>query len=202
MEPINRRQALQTMAATGAAVAFTWAEAEARQAHRLAQAAKRLAERAGGAYAPQFFNDHEWRTVHILADMIIPADERSGSAVDADVPEFIDFMMVDRPDRQERMREGLEWLDEESRRRFDRTFLDATPTERGQILDDIAWPVRAPEGYDDAVRWFNSFRDLTATGFWSSKMGIEDLQYMGNTVVPDWQGCPPAALEKLGVSYD
>lgn len=202
MQPINRRQAIQTLAAAGAAAAFTWADAEARQAARLAHAARRLAARAGRAYAPKFFTPHEWETVRLLADMILPADERSGSATDAGVPEFIDFMMVDRPERQERMREGLRWLDAESRRRFGAAFIDAADTERAAILDAIAWPARAPEGYDDAVAWFNSFRDLTASGFWSSRIGVEDLQYTGNTVVLEWDGCPPEALEKLGVRYD
>ncbi|HEX6938248.1 MAG TPA: hypothetical protein VF158_02460, partial [Longimicrobiales bacterium] len=87
MQPMNRRQAIQTLAATGAAVAFTWADAEARQAARLADAARRLAARAGRAYAPKFFTPHEWETVRLLADMILPADERSGSATDAGVPE-------------------------------------------------------------------------------------------------------------------
>jgi hypothetical protein len=51
------------------------------------------------------------------------------------------------------------------------------------------------------VAFFSMFRNLTASGFWSSRMGVADLQYIGNAVVHEWQGCPPAALAKLGVSY-
>ncbi len=70
------------------------------------------------------------------------------------------------------------------------------------MLDDIAYPEKAkgkPE-LSPGVRFFSSFRDLTATGFWSSKMGVEDLQYMGNTYVAEWKGPPPEVLKKLGLS--
>lgn len=190
------------MATAPIAVAFTWSEAEAQAAYRLARTARDRVARRGVPYAPEFFTDHEWALVRVLVDLIIPADERSGSATDAGVPEFMDFMMIDRPQRQESMREGLAWFDDEARRRFGAAFADCTRDRQTAILDDIAWPGRAPDGYEDAVAFFNSVRDLTASGFWSSRMGVDDLQYMGNTFVPEWRGCPPEALEKLGVSYD
>lgn len=190
------------MAATPLAAAFTWSEAEAQAAYRLARTARDRVARRGVPYAPEFFTDHEWALVRILVDLIIPADERSGSATHAGVPEFMDFMMIDRPSRQESMREGLAWFDAEARRRFGAAFADCTRDRQTAILDDIAWPDRAPDGYEDAVAFFNSFRDLTASGFWSSRIGVDDLQYMGNTFVPEWEGCPPEALETLGVSYE
>jgi len=153
------------------------------------------------SFVAQFFTPHELRTVAVLADLIIPRDERSGSASDAGVPAFIDFMMIDRPQMQLPMRGGLAWLDAETRKRFDNTFIDATAAQQAAILDDIAWPARAPETLSQGVAFFNRFRDLVATGFWSSKMGVEDLRFMGNRVVPVWNGCPDDALQHLGVSY-
>jgi len=115
------------------------------------------------------------------------------------VPEFMDFMMTDQPNRQNAMRGGLAWLDLECHRRFDKRFIVATDAERRQVLDDISWPQRVKPGMGPGVLFFNSFRDLTASGFWSSEMGIGDIQYMGNTFVSEWNGCPPEVLKKLGL---
>jgi hypothetical protein len=131
--------------------------------------------------------------------MIIPRDARSGSATDAGVPEFMDFIVNDQESRQTAMRGGLAWIDLECHRRYDKTFLGCSAAERTAVLDDISWPDRARPEMSHGVAFFNSFRDLTATGFWTSKMGIEDLQYMGNTFVAEWDGCPPDALKKLGL---
>lgn len=157
---------------------------------------------SGTAYTPKFFTAHEWKTVRVLVDMVIPRDERSGSATDAGVPEFMDFMMKDRPSNQLPMRGGLAWLDAECGRRWKKTFIACTPAERTALLDDIAWPERAAPQLTQGVAFFNRFRDLTASGFFSSKVGVADLRYKGNTVVPVWKGCPDEALAKLGVSYD
>ena len=156
---------------------------------------------AGEPYAPKFFTAHEWRTVRVLVDDIIPRDARSGSATDAGVPEFMDFMMRDQPAGQLPMRGGLRWLDTASRARFGATFADGSSAQRAALLDDIAWPARARAEMSQGVAFFTMFRNLTASGFWTSRMGVADLQYIGNQVVHEWQGCPPAALAKLGVSY-
>ncbi|HXI20063.1 MAG TPA: gluconate 2-dehydrogenase subunit 3 family protein, partial [Gemmatimonadales bacterium] len=139
--------------------------------------------------------------VRVLAELVIPRDPRSGGALDAGVPEFMDFIMTDRPSHQTPMRGGLAWLDTEAEARFGRAFVDLLDSERREILDNIAWPGRARPEFSQGVAFFNRFRDLTASGFFSSRMGVEDLQYIGNTVVAEWEGCPPAALEKLGVRY-
>ena len=99
------------------------------------------------------------------------------------------------------MRGGLAWLDREARNRFSvRDFRRLTSAQQKQILDDIAWPKRAKPEHSHGVAFFNSFRDLTASGFWSSKMGVADIGYQGNVMRPGWDGCPPAVLEKLGVT--
>jgi len=195
----DRRTMLRLLAAAPAAASFTWTEVEAQQAHNHAQAAQATATTTGTPYKPKFFTAHEWATVNVLVDIIIPKDERSGSATDAGVPEFMDFMMTDQAGRQTAMRGGLAWLDRECVSRFEKPFIDCTAAERTQVLDDIAWPRKAPPGLSHGVAFFNSFRDLTASGFWTTKMGMHDLQYMGNVFVPEWKGCPDEVLNKLGI---
>ncbi len=160
---------------------------------------------AAAASAPSFFSAHEWRTVHVLVDYIIPRDERSGSATDAKVPEYMDFLLADKdtPENQKvAMHGGLAWLDNECRDRFGKSFVAASDAQRRQVLDDIAYPKTARPEMRHGVMFFNHFRDMTASGFFSSAMGWKDVQYIGNVVNPGYDGCPPAALEKLGVSYD
>lgn len=192
---------LRLLASAPAAAGFAWTDAEAEQAHTHAQAAQTTAKKTGTPFKPKFFNAHEWATINTLVNIIIPRDERSGSATDAGVPEFMDFMMIDQPGRQTAMRGGLAWLDRECVSRFDKMFLDCSDDERKRVLDDIAWPKQAPPGLSHGVAFFNSVRDLTASGFWTSKMGIQDLQYQGNVFVPEWKGCPDEVLKKLGVIH-
>jgi len=188
---IDRRQAIKLMAAASAAA---WTPAH------VALARARATEAIGqGTFAPEFFSDHEYATVRVLVDFIIPADDRSGSATDVGVPEFMDFMMIDQPRSQGWMRGGLAWLDIECRQRFDLSFLDASEAQQVEMLDAIAWPDQADDDVSHGVTFFNRFRDLTSSGFWTTEVGIADLQYMGNRVVPEWTGCPEAAERHVGV---
>jgi len=198
---MRRRDALKILLAAPAAT-FTWTEAEAAQASAAAQTARAAATATAKPFVPKFFTASEFKLVRTLADIIIPKDERSGSASDVGVPEFMDFMMIDQPTRQVAMRGGLAWLDVECQQRYDKIFVDCTDAERTAVLDDIAWPAKAKPELRHGVAFFNSFRDLTAGGFWTTKVGIEDLQYLGNRSVARWNGCPDEALKKLGVSYE
>jgi gluconate 2-dehydrogenase gamma chain len=161
---------------------------------------RKAAERAT-PYTPEFFSPEEYTAVVVLADLTLPADDRGPSATEAGVPEFIDFVMSAEMDNRERMRTGLAWLDDESQSRFGTTFVGASEADQQKILDDIAWPKKAGPAFKEPAAFFNEFRNLTATGYWSSRVGVEDLKYIGNTYVPEWKGCPEAQLKKLGVSY-
>jgi gluconate 2-dehydrogenase gamma chain len=216
---MGRRSALRLIGAAPLAVSFTLGSAEAAEAAEKAAAAVKAAAK-GQAYVPKFFNAQEWKTVRVLVDMIIPADERSGSATDAGVPEFIDYLMNDPTDtdlqrerRQTAMRGGLAWINNVAERRFGHDFAEATEAERKTILDEIAFArdereeeaeMREPRDLRVIVQhgssFFNSFRDLTASGFWSSKMGVEDLGYVGNRFVPEWKDPPPEVLARLGLT--
>jgi len=196
---MSRRQALALLTA-GPVAAMTWTSAEAEQAHEHAAQARAQAQ-PSAAYKRRFFTAHEYATVGVLVDLIIPRDERSGSATEAGVPEFMDFMMIDQPRRQVAMRGGLALLDKLSQDRCGKRFVSATDRERRALLDEIAYTSNPDPGLSHAIAFFSSFRDLTATGFFTSKMGVADLQYVGNVFVDEWTGCPDAALKKLGVTY-
>src|SRR5918993_2339236 len=182
---MNRRDALKLLSSAPVAAGLVWTAGDAHAASALADAAQQRAA-AGAPFTPKFFTAHEWETVRLLVDIIIPRDERSGSATDAGVPEFMDFIVIDQPQRQTAMRGGLAWLDRECLSRFDKTFVACTDAERTAVLDEIAWPQRAKPGLAHGVAFFTSFRDLTAGGFWTTKIGISDLQYLGNRSVPQW----------------
>ncbi len=192
MSEISRREWIAAMGA--AAVVLRPTEAQAKAATDLMRSTSGR-DRA----TPRIYTEHEWQTVRILVDYIFPADERSGSATDAKVPEFMDTMLYLEPGMRTAHRGGLAWLDTECRERFGGNFIAITDTQRREMLDLIAWPARAPEELSHGVQWFNSFRDLSATGFWTSEIGIQDLGYMGNTPVMEWTGCPAENLRRLGL---
>lgn len=152
---------------------------------------------AKGPYKRQTFDDHQWKTVCVLCDLIIPADERSGSATQAGVPEFLDDWIAFRTDQdgnQDFRAEifgGLMWLDRESNRLFEKSFADASADQQKQILDRIAYPKKAAKEDHAWASFFSHFRSLTVSGFFSSKMGVGDLPYLGNTAVAEWKGCDP-----------
>lgn len=196
---MNRRDALKLLGAVPLTGALHWTpDALERAKHMLQQ---------DDAEAPdvkrKFFSAHEDATVRILVDMIIPRDERSGSATDARVPEFMDYMLAEASERNRvEMHGGLAWLDTECRTRFNADFAKCSDAQRRQVLDDISWPQRAKPEFSHGVAFFSSFRDLTASGFFSSQMGWKDVQYIGNVFNPNWNGCPEEVLHQLGVSYD
>lgn len=196
---ITRREALLALGglAAGAALAGV-----APTVYDRVSRATRAAVTSPETFQPAFFSPHEWRTVRVLADLVLPADERSGSATDAGVPEFMDFMLIERDALQVPIRGGLRWLDVESGERFGSAFADLPAERQGEILDDIAWPSRSRPEMSQGVEFFSTFRDLTASGFFSSRLGVEDLRYTGNRAVAEWTGCPPEALERLGVRYE
>ncbi|MBC9795447.1 gluconate 2-dehydrogenase subunit 3 family protein [Sinomicrobium weinanense] len=148
-----------------------------------------------------FFTEHEMGTIAVLADMIIPADETSGSATDAEVPEFIEFIVKDIPEHQIPLRGGLMWIDRESGLRYNKQFLSCSEEERKTIVEDIAYPEEVKPELKPGAIFFSRLRNLVATGFYTSKMGIKDLGYVGNTP-NEWNGVPQDVLDKHGLAYD
>ncbi len=149
---------------------------------------------------PKTLNPHEWKTLRILSDLIIPADGRSGSATQARVPEFIDdWLDLKRGTLLDQICGGLTWLDMESNRSFNCDFADCSAARHKQILDRIAYPKKAAPEDASAVAFFNTLRDLVVSGFFTSQAGIRDLPYVGNEPQDKWNGCPEPVLARLGV---
>ena len=149
-------------------------------------------------HAEKFFTPHEMTTITILADIIIPKDDRSGSASDAKVPEFIEFIVKDIPEHQLPMRGGLRWLDRHCVLQYNQPFSDCSHQQQIEVVDAIAYPAKAAPAMGPGVAFFSRMRDLTASGFFSSKMGIEDLGYMGNRP-GKWEGVPADVLKQYGM---
>ena len=211
MTDMNRRRALQVLGAVPAAAALGVQQQTPPQQQTpltpgvTSQVPTKPGQTTIAGRAPRFFNRHEWKTVALLADYIIPRDEQSGSATDAKVPEYMDFLLSEKDanvNTQIAIHGGLAWLDTETRKRFGKSFIDAADAQRRQILDDIAYPTKAKPEMSYGVAFFNRFRDMTASGFFSSSIGWQDLKYKGNVFNPAYDGCPPAALQKLGVTYE
>lgn len=195
MNSMDRRQAITAIAAMSASLGIPVSVLE-RATQRLANSQQPTAT----PFDPRFFNAGELAVVTILGDMVIPKDEKSGAASDAKVPEYMDFICAEYHSTGDWMRSGLNWLDGVSVGRYQKGFAALTDDQRAAIVNDIAWPGRARPENAAGARFFSRFRDLTASGFWSSQMGVQDLQYMGNTFVMQWNGCPPEAKAKIGVT--
>jgi hypothetical protein len=146
----------------------------------------------------KFFDEHEMATIALLADIIIPKDEVSGSATEAGVPEFIEFIVKDMPEHQLPLRGGLKWLDSACLNRFEKSFSDCTKEQQLEMVNEIAWPFKAKPEMQPGVAFFNRMRDLTATGFFTTEMGLNDLGYAGNRP-GKWEGVPEDELEKFGL---
>jgi gluconate 2-dehydrogenase gamma chain len=150
--------------------------------------------------AETFFTPDEMALITILGDIIIPRDEVSGSASDAGVPDFIEFIVKDKPELQVPMRGGLRWLEVTTLKQKGKSFKDCTETERLEIIDQIAYPEKAKPEMAQGVAFFNLMRNLTASGFYTSPIGVADIGYQGNK--PNkWNGVPDDVLQQYGLAY-
>lgn len=150
-----------------------------------------------------YLNEHELTTIAVLCDIILPATSDAGSATDAEVPAFIEFIVKDIPSHQLPMRGGLMWLDTESNRRFNKEFIACSNTEQIQIIEDIAYPDEEGKKPEVApgIKFFNLMRNLTMTGYYTTRMGLDDLGYTGN-YANVWDGVPDEVLKDHDVDYD
>ncbi|MDQ8175603.1 MAG: gluconate 2-dehydrogenase subunit 3 family protein [Gemmatimonadota bacterium] len=200
---MNRRDALQHLLAVPAGMVIAPEVVERAAAHVEAALApatpeasseQRAQPAARAAYSPKQFTTDEWRLLRVLVDYVIPRDVRSGSATDAGVPEFMDFMLGESAGMRTWMKNGLGWMNAECRARFGKGFVSCTDTQRRVVLDAIAYPKKAAPELKPGVDFFNNLRNLTASGFFSSRVGIKDLGYIGNVPVAKWEGTPPQVM--------
>jgi gluconate 2-dehydrogenase gamma chain len=150
--------------------------------------------------AKNYFTPDELATITILGDIIIPKDEHSGSASDARVTDFIEFIVKDIPSHQIPMRGGLRWLDLQCLNRYEKAFKDCSQQQQIEMVDAIAWPKKAKPEMGQGVAFFNLMRNLVSTGFFTSQIGVKDLGYAGN-VPNQWNGVPDDVLKQYGLAY-
>ena len=190
---VSRRDILRTLAvgAVGGSVLQVIPAKAAEYAHQTVHNEK--AASPAGKYAPKFFSSHQYETLATLCDTIIPKDDKSGGAVEAGAPEFIDLLTGENEDYQLSLGGGLMWLDGFCSDRYSNVFLDCTPPQRKEVLDLIAFRKNAKQdlALSQGVAFFAFLRKLTCDGFYTSKIGIADLQYIGNTALREFPGCPP-----------
>ncbi|SDW36016.1 Gluconate 2-dehydrogenase subunit 3 [Hydrobacter penzbergensis] len=148
----------------------------------------------------KFFTAQEMATLTVLADIIVPKDAVSGSASDAKVPDFLEFIVKDMPKHQTPMRGGLRWLDVQCLKQYGKAFTDCDHQQQIAMVDQIAYPAKAKPEMKQGVSFFNLMRNLTVTGFFTSEMGVKDLGYKGNTP-NQWNGVPDDVLKQYGLAY-
>jgi len=190
--PITRRDVLKTLAlgAAGGSVLQIVPLQAAQHVHQLI--AQERSHSPARTYRPKFFSAHQYRTLTSLCDAIIPADEHSAGAVKAGAPEFIDLLTSENKDYQLSLGGGMMWLDGLCADRFGNTYLACTPAQKKQVLDLIAYRKNADKdtALSQGVEFFAFLRRLTSDGFYTSEIGIADLQYIGNTFLAEFPGCP------------
>jgi len=189
---ITRRDVLKTLAAgavSGSVLKVIPAEA-AEYAHQAVHKEKAAAPAA--KYTPKFFDAHQWETLNLLCETIIPKDEKSGGAIEAGAPEFIDLLTSENEEFQVRLGGGLLWLDSRCADQYGKTYLECATEQKKEILDLIAYRknAKADHSLSQGVAFFALLRDITCDGFYTSKIGIEDLHYIGNVPRAEWNGCP------------
>jgi hypothetical protein len=160
---------------------------------------KEKAASPAGKYTPKYFSAHQYEMLNWLCDAIIPKDDHSGGAVEAGAPEFIDLLTSENENYQLRLGGGLVWLDSFCADRYGKAFLECAPEQRTEVLDLIAYRKNAKKdaALSQGVAFFAFLRKMTCDGFYTSKIGIADLQYVGNTSLREFPGCPPVPDRQL-----
>ena len=192
-EGITRRDILRTLAvgAVGGSVLQVIPAKAAEYIHQMVH--KEKAAAPAGKYSPKYFSAPHYATLIALCDFILPKDEKSGGAVEAGAPEFIDLLTSENPEYQLKLGGGLFWLDGFCTDRHANVFVECTPEQKKEVLDLIAFRKNAKQdaALSQGVAFFSFLRRLTCDGFYTSKIGIADLGYIGNTSVREFPGCPP-----------
>jgi gluconate 2-dehydrogenase gamma chain len=163
----------------------------AEYAHHMIETEK--ASSKAGAYTPKYFPPAQYKTVQVLCESIFPADAECGGANEAGAPEFIDLLTSENPHYQLTLGGGLMWLDSTCVDRYGKTYLDCTAGQKTEMLDLIAYrkSIAQDASLSQGVEFFSFLRNLTADGFFTSKIGIQYLGYIGNGYVAEFPGCPP-----------
>jgi len=185
-QSVERREVLRVMALAAAASRFPGF-------HRWAFACEHAGAPAGqvkpGAYTPQFFTPQEYATIERLTDLIIPSDGSPG-ARETGVSEFVDFMVFSDPGIRYRFRYGLTWLDAHAEQLHGKPFCDLSAEDQTEILRHLAYKDKFRPGEAEGREFFKLVREYTIMGFYTSRAGLEQLDYPGLKFYSESPGCP------------
>jgi gluconate 2-dehydrogenase gamma chain len=188
---ISRRDLIKSLSltATGSMLRVV-PLAAAETAQRMVSARK--AASPSGEYTPKFFIEHQYKTLRALCQAIIPPDQKSGGAVEAGAPEFIDMLSSENEDLQLQLGGGILWLDATCVERYGQTYLQCALGQQTEMLDLIAFRKNAEKDprLSPGIEFFSILRKYTADGFFTSEIGIKYLGYIGNTYLKEFPGCP------------
>ena len=188
--PISRRDVLKTLAVSVSSTSVLSIIPLQAAQHVHGLVAKEQVAGGGAGYEPKFFDRHQWQTLRKLCELIIPPDEKSGGALEANAPEFIDLLTSENPEFQTQLSGGLLWLDAYCSKHHSGPFLKCSPAKQKATLDRLAYRNNSTPELTQGISFFALLRNLTADGFYTSKLGIEDIGYMGNTAMSEFPGCP------------
>ena len=150
-------------------------------------------DEAAVPYIPKFFNAHQFKTVEMLTGMIIPTDDQPG-AKEAQVANYIDFVVFSarefQPSLQQEWIEGLAFVDRASQKRFATAFRLASDVDRAQLLTDMSAPERDPKAQHEGYEFFELLKGMTVEGFYTSRVGLEELDYPGLKFYSESPSCP------------
>lgn len=177
-----------------AAVAAGAGRMSAQDASHVHQHAAQAAVKSGGAYKPLLLSEHEFRTVRLLADLIIPPEDGLPGAAGAGAAEFIDLLANNNEKLKQIWLSGLAWLDHESRRRGGQSFVDAPPAVRQQILDDISFRKNSTPELAPGIQFFEWARRMVVDAYFTSPAGVKMLGFVGNTGMSEFK-VPKAPLD-------
>jgi hypothetical protein len=203
---ISRRESIKWVVAASATASFLSTRGLGADAavRGYGQDPKLLETYKPGDLWPLTLTKEQRRAVAVLCDVIIPADEKSPSAGQLGVHDFIDeWISAPYPKQQEDRKiilDGLSWLDTESKKRFKKAFVDLSEEQRREICDGICFEPKAKPAMKKAAQFFARFRDLTAGGFYTTPEGMKDIQYLGNVPLTKFDGPPPEVLAYLKLS--
>jgi gluconate 2-dehydrogenase gamma chain len=194
---ISRRDILRTLAvgAVGGSVLQVIPAEAAEYIHQLVRTEK--GTDASAKYAPKYFSAKQYATLIFMCDAIIPKDEHSGGAVEGGAPEFIDLLTSENEEFQSRLGGGLFWLDGFCSDRYGKSFSECPPRQKTELMDLIAYREngRKDTTLSQGVAFFALLRNMTCDAFYTSKIGIADLKYIGNTTLREFPGCPTLPQE-------
>ncbi|HZT33787.1 MAG TPA: gluconate 2-dehydrogenase subunit 3 family protein [Bryobacteraceae bacterium] len=189
---LSRRDALRnlgiTLTLTTAGAGVVSAQDAAHVHHLVTQ------EKTAGPYQPKCFNPHEYATLRRLSELIMPADEHSKSAIEAGAPEFIDLLASRNDELAHIYTGGLAWLDQEIERRHGSTFLAAAPEQQTAMLDLIAYRKNESPELGPGIRFFAWVRNMVVDAYFTSKIGMDYLGFMGNGAMSHFS-VPQAAID-------